>query len=256
MTDGRKMVKTVRFRDGKYLGDPRNAIKIFNEREVDEIVVLDIGASRRRSAPDYEFLRELVSEAFMPLGYGGGVSSVEQARQLVKIGLEKVIVGNGCYDRIELIAEISRSLGRQSTVAAINTSKSFFGTHQIAYSDLARKHRMGPAAFARAAEQAGAGEIIVSSVDRDGTMTGYDYKIVREVAEAVSLPVVAMGGAGSLDDIRRVFLECDVSAAGAGSIFVYYGRHNAVLINYPDRKVVDELTKLPSSPSVRSRSPV
>lgn len=227
------LVKTIKFKDPNYLGDPINAVKIFNEKEVDELCLLDISASREGRPIDFELLKDIASEAFMPLSYGGGIKTVDEIHRLFKIGFEKVVINSSFIDNPELVREASRLSGCQSIVVSIDVKKQFTGKY-ISYTHGGTK-KSGKEAkdLAKFAEECGAGEIIINSIDRDGMMQGYDTKLIREVAEAVSVPVVACGGAGGLSDLKLALTEGKAHAVTAGSMFVYYGRKKAVLINFP-----------------------
>jgi cyclase len=227
-------VKTVRFEDARYIGDPINAVRIFNEKEVDELIFLDIGASARGMGPNLELLANIASEAFMPFAYGGGVRSCEDAQALFAIGIEKVVLNSGALRRPDLIGEIARAAGSQSVVVCVDVRRSWLGRYEVVTSEgRRRKTGLDAVAWARRATELGAGEVVVQSVDRDGTMQGYDLELLGRVAAAVNVPVVALGGASGLSDMRRAVEEAHVSAVAAGSLFVFHGKHRAVLITYP-----------------------
>ncbi|MBI4395887.1 MAG: imidazole glycerol phosphate synthase subunit HisF [Elusimicrobia bacterium] len=229
------LVKTVRFKNPTYVGDPINAVRIFNDKEVDELVLLDIEASRRGAGPDFPLLSKISREAFMPMGYGGGVRSLEDARRLFSIGFEKVIINACALERPEFIQQASSACGSQSIVASIDVKKNFWGQGRVYDHVRGRPTSLSPRDFAVRLERLGAGEIALNSVDRDGTMSGYDLDLVRAVCQAVRIPVIAMGGAGRLEDFRDAVRFGGASAVAAGSFFVFHGRHRAVLITYPDK---------------------
>jgi cyclase len=232
-------VKTVRFSHAKYLGDPRNIVRIFNEKEVDEIVLLDITATVENRKPDFSLISEIVSEAFMPLGYGGGIRSIEDIKSLFKIGIEKVIINSFAVEKPEFIREAAERFGSQSIVAAIDVKKNLFGKYHV-YSHSGRKKSiLSPEQHAKSMEELGAGELILNSIDRDGTMVGYDLELIKRVSSAVSIPVIASGGAGNLRHLKEA-VEAGASAVAAGSLLVYQGVHNAVLINYPTQEELKE----------------
>ncbi|MBX7131444.1 MAG: AglZ/HisF2 family acetamidino modification protein [Fimbriimonadaceae bacterium] len=235
----RGLVKSVRFRNYKYVGDPINAVRIFNEKEVDEICILDITATRQRRGPDQEHISEIVSEAFMPLSYGGGVTSIEEVERLFFNGVEKVVLNHGAVHNQGLIGQIADRYGRQSVTASIDHKAGWLGG-STAYS-LNGEEKVGidPVTLARRFADAGAGEILLNSIDRDGTYAGFDLRTVEKVARAVRLPVVACGGAGSVEDLRRA-IDAGASAVAAGSLFVFQRPHNAVLISYPPREVLEK----------------
>jgi cyclase len=228
---GPGLVKTVKFADPKYVGDPINAVKLFNDLEVDELVLLDILATREGRNPDYGKIREIVSEAFMPVGYGGGVNSVQQAEQLFKLGCEKVVVTTAAHTVPSLVGEIAARFGSQSVVVGIDVRKNWLRRHACMVAAGSRPVQGSPEQLAAEAEARGAGEILLNDISRDGTMQGYDLELVARVSAAVSVPVVACGGAGSVADLGAA-VKAGASAAAAGSLFVYKGPHRAVLINY------------------------
>jgi len=228
------LVKTVRFKDPVYVGDPRNAVKIFNEREVDELVLLDIQATPKNAPIQYELIREIVSEAFMPIGYGGHVTTVEEARRLVTSGIEKIILCTAAAQNPALVTELSRLVGSSSTVVCIDYKKNLWGRHDVQINGGRKGTGKDPVAFAREMEKLGAGELIINSIDRDGTMQGYDLDVLERITSSVGIPVIACGGAGKVDDFRQA-VQSGASAAAAGSIFVFQGKHRAVLISYPER---------------------
>ena len=232
LIDDGDLVKTKHFMDPVYLGDPVNAVKIFNIKNVDEMAILDITASKLDKEPDYELLEDIASQAFMPLSYGGGIKTVEQALRLLSIGYEKVILNTALHENPRLIEDISSRVGSQSVVASIDACRQKDG-YRCAVLDGSKVIDISPADLARRAEALGAGEIFINSVDEDGMMQGYDEVLLKEVTAAVSIPVVACGGAGSLEDFKRALNECDAHAVAAGSYFVFYGKLRAVLITFP-----------------------
>jgi imidazole glycerol-phosphate synthase subunit HisF len=237
---GGGLVKSVRFKDRTYLGDPINAVRLYNDMEVDEILVVDITASREGRGPDLGFIREFASEAFMPFGYGGGVSSVEQMHELFNSGVEKVALNHALLTNISLLGQAAARFGSQSVVGCLDVKRDLLGRRRV-YDHLRRKTlSLSPADYARRLESEGAGEILVYDVDRDGMMQGYDLELAREVSGAVTVPVIASGGAGSLGDLAAV-VGAGAAAAAAGSIFVYQSKQKGVLINYPSQ---DELERI------------
>lgn len=232
---GRGLVKTVKFKDPTYIGDPVNSVRIFNEKEVDELVFLDIFATREGRGPDFDLLADIAGEAFMPMAYGGGITSLEQIRQVFALGFEKVVINSAAYGGGALIREASAVFGAQSIVGCVDVRRTLLSRYELLSHACKTKQPVGLVDHVKALEQQGAGEIIVNSVDRDGTQSGYDLKLIREVTSAVQVPVVACGGAGSLDDMAEAVHEAGASAVAAGSLFVFIGPHRAVLINYPPR---------------------
>lgn len=237
--DDRDLIKTIKFKDRTYLGDPVNAVKIFNRKKIDELSVLDIGATKNHREPDFELLKDIASEAFMPLSCGGGITSVEQMHELLAIGYEKVVINSAFVTNPELIKNAANLFGSQSIVVSID-AKLINGKYKCAISDGIEIVDKTPIELAQQAEALGAGEIIINSVDRDGMMQGYDIALVRRVVDAVKVPVVAIGGAGGIHDLKMVLDEGHAHAAAGGSMFVYYGKLKAVLITYP---IEDELVK-------------
>ena len=236
--DGRALVKTIQFRTPQYIGDPINAIKIYNEKEVDELVMLDINASREKRAPRFDFIRGCASECFMPFTYGGGVRTIEDFGNLYKRGVEKVVVNTLCLTAPVTVREATRQYGSTSVVGAVDYKKSFFGGHQV-YSASGAKTRRGLVDHCRfLADELEVGEILLYSVDRDGTWSGYDLPTIREVAEAISIPLIACGGAGSIGHLREVLNETAANAAARGSMAVYQKKGMGVLINFPQRSAI------------------
>jgi len=229
---GRGFVKTVQFKDPKYLGDPINIVRLFNDKEADELIVLDITATVERKPPQFDFLANLTSECFMPLCYGGGIRSLDDIRTLLSIGIEKVSINTAAVESPELISRAADAFGSQAIVASIDVKRSWLGASKVYTPSARRKTPLDPAALAKEMDRRGAGEILLTSVDRDGTMKGYDLDLIRTVTEGISVPVVVSGGAGSTKHFSEA-IAAGASAVAAGSLFVYVGPHRAVLINYP-----------------------
>ncbi len=234
------LVKTVGFEQPKYVGDPLNAVRIFNEKEVDELVVLDIDATREGREPDYKLIASLAAECRMPLAYGGGVRTVQHFERLVSLGVEKVSIGAAAVHTPDLIGEAASRVGSQSVVVVIDV-KQANGRLQAWTHNGTRPVGTDPVELARVAQAKGAGEIVLNSIDRDGRMQGYDLDLLRKVRAAVSLPITCLGGAGSLADMSGLIKEFGVIGAAAGSLFVFKGKYRAVLINYPSRADKDAL---------------
>lgn len=235
------LVKPVKFQGDKYIGDPINAVRIFNEKQVDELVICDIDASIKGTGVNYTLIEEIASEAFMPVGYGGGVSSAAEAQRITSIGIEKVVLNTAALQRPETITEISDALGASSTVVSVDARRKLTGGWDTFARRASRKTGMLPAEFAARAQQLGAGEILVSSVDRESSFSGYDLKLIESVAASVTVPIIALGGAGGFDDFAPA-LEAGASAVAAGSMFVLNGKHRAVLISYPTPEQVRSLS--------------
>ena len=247
------LVKTVKFGESKYVGDPINAVRIFNEKEVDELVVLDIDATVKKSEPDYEMIKNLAMECRMPMCYGGGVKSVAQANRIISLGVEKVAISSAVIENPGLVADIAAQVGRQSVVAVLDVKKKRWGGHEVFIHNGTMATGKCPQELARQLESQGVGEIILNSIDRDGTMSGYDLELARRVRDAVSVPMSVLGGARSLRDIKTLIDTLGVIGACAGSLFVFKGIYRAVLINYPSR---DEKTALLSNGPVSACSAV
>jgi cyclase len=237
------LVKTVRFRDEKYVGDPVNAVRIFNEKEVDELTVLDIDATVHGRGPDYRMIENLAAECRMPLCYGGGVSTADQARRIIGLGVEKVALSAAAIANIALVRRVADEIGRQSVVVVLDVRKKLLGKYEVYTHNGARSTGREPAELAAELEAAGAGEILVNSIDCDGLMKGYDLALARRVRQAVSVPMTVMGGAGSLHDIGKLIAEFGIVGAAAGSLFVFKGIYRAVLINYPQASEKDQLIR-------------
>ncbi len=227
-----ELLKTQRFKDAVYLGDPINAVKVFNDLECDELVIVDIRATLESRVPDYVMIEEFATEAFMPLTYGGGITTVEQVRTILSIGIEKVVIGTAAMDD-RLIADAASIFGSQSVVAAVDVKKSLFGRQDVWVRSGTTNTGVDPRTFAVRMQDMGAGELFVQSIDLEGSRSGYDIALMKEVSAAVSIPVIACGGAGSLEDIKRLFVSTAAAAAAAGTMFVLHGKHKAPLISYP-----------------------
>jgi len=228
----RLLVKPVKFGQEKYIGDPVNAVRIFNEKQVDEIVFVDLSASERPGNVDLDFLEEMASEAFMPVGYGGGVNSAEIARSITALGVEKVILNSAFAEHGGLISKISSEIGSQSTVVSIDTRKKRFGGYESYQRRGTQALHRNPVDLAVEAAAQGAGELILHSIDRESIFHGFDLKLISEVSQRVNVPIIALGGARGLEDFSKA-IAAGASAAAAGSAFVLQGKHRAVLITYP-----------------------
>ena len=230
------LVKTVNFGDPKYVGDPINAVRIYNEKEVDELVVLDIDATVNGAEPDYQMISHLASECRMPLCYGGGVRTVAQIEKIISLGVEKVAVSSAAVETPALISDAASRVGSQSVVVVIDVKKTgLLRRYEVVTHNGIRKTGFSPVEFAKHMAELGAGEIVVNSVDRDGEMKGYDLDLVEQIRQAVHLPLTVLGGAGSLGDVKDLFNRYGIVGAAAGSLFVFKGKYRAVLINYPNR---------------------
>jgi cyclase len=237
---GKGLYKTSGFKNSVYVGDPINAVRIFNEKEVDELVLFDIEASMHQREPNYSLIKEIVSECFMPVGYGGGIRNMDQIRMIFEIGVEKVILNSAAFD-FNLISEAAAIYGSQSIVGCIDARKSLFGGYNVYAKSGTIKHKIEPQDYACQLVSAGVGELIVQSIDKEGSMEGFDLELTKSVASAVNVPVVASGGAGNLQHISAVLEKGGASSVAAGSFFVFKGKHRAVLINYPKQEEIKAL---------------
>jgi cyclase len=228
------LVKTVNFNDPKYVGDPINAVRIYNEMEVDELMVLDIDATVQNKEPDYDRIAKLAVECRMPLCVGGGIKSEDQAQRIFGLGVEKIAMSASAIQDPTLITRISKRVGSQSVVVVMDVKKKLLGGYELCILNGRKKTGLNPVSFARQVQGLGAGEIVVNSIDMDGRMSGYDFDLVESIRSAVSIPLTVLGGAGSLDDIGRLIQENGIIGAAAGSLFVFKGKYRAVLINYPN----------------------
>ena len=230
-----RLVKAVRFRNPAYVGDPVNAIKIYNEKEVDELILLDITATAEGRRPDFFFLSEVADECFMPLAYGGGIRDIDDISRIFSLGIEKVAINSYALENPSFIEKAAAIFGSQSILLSMDVKKNLFGKYRV----YDRGGRNGtdhePAAWAARMERMGAGEILLNSIDQDGTMEGYDTTLIRKVTEAVTVPVIACGGAGRIQDFKMAVEEGGASAVAAGSMVVYQGKNKGVLINFPSR---------------------
>jgi cyclase len=229
------LYKTRKFCKETYLGDPVNTIKIFNDKLVDELIFLDIAAARRNSKPNIEMLKEIAGECFMPLAYGGGIISVDQAREILAIGFEKIVVNSAAWTDPDLVPSLAQVFGSSTVVGSIDVKKDWLDREKVFIRGGTNAISMGPVEWAQELEKRGVGEIMINSIDRDGEMTGYDLNLIKRIADAVTIPVIAVGGARNVDDLRSAISNAGASASAAGAMFVFQGKHRAVLISYPGR---------------------
>ena len=235
LQDGR-LVKTVRFRKPRYVGDPINAVRIFNEKEVDELIVIDIDAGRAGVSIPLKLITRIAGECFMPMTYGGGIRTLDQIAEIMAAGVEKVSINRAAVTDRGFVARAAKRFGSQSIVVSIDVRRRLFGQYEICVDGGRRRAGLEPVSLALELESEGAGEILLTSINQEGTMTGYDVDLVRRVASAVSIPVIACGGAGSIDDVIGVVCDAGAAAAAVGSMAVYQGRNRGVLIGFPTRK--------------------
>ncbi|MFT7155113.1 MAG: cyclase [Parvicella sp.] len=237
------LVKTVKFKNPKYIGDPINAVKIFNDKEADELIFIDIDASKFNREPDYEVIKDIAQEAFMPLSYGGGIKNLIQIEKVLRVGVEKVVINSASLTGYDLIRNAAKEFGNSTIISAIDFKRSLFGKECVFNHVSSKTLKLNYFDHMKACEDAGAGELFINSVDRDGTFLGYDVKLLSELAEAVNIPVIACGGAGSVEQMVTLVKNTEISSSAAGSIFVFQGPHKAILIKYPERKLLEELFK-------------
>jgi len=235
------LVKTLKFRNPRYIGDPINAVKIFNEKEVDELILLDIDATTNSRGPLFEVIEAIAAECFMPLAYGGGITSVDEAQEVLRRGAEKVCLNTVTVENPSLVSDLASSFGSQSVLVSIDVRKKLLGGYEVFVKGGRHKTGIDPLTHAVKMEELGAGEIMINSIDRDGTESGYDLELIRLISSQVNVPVVACGGAGSMHDFSRAIHDGGASAVAAGSLFVYHGPRRAVLISYPSQREIREL---------------
>jgi cyclase len=238
------LVKTTKFKDPKYVGDPINAVKIFNEKEVDELIVVDIDASVKNSEPDYKLIEKLAIECRMPLCYGGGIKTVEQAQRIFSLGVEKIAISSLAIENPDIITQLAERVGSQSVVVVLDVKKKTFSSKYEVYINNGKKGTgLDPVKFAVELETLGAGEIVINSIDQDGVMKGYDLELIDKIRDVISIPLTVLGGAGSLDDMAKVIKKHGIIGVSAGSLFVFKGKFRAVLINYPLPVQKEEMIK-------------
>lgn len=236
------LVKTVKFKDPKYVGDPINAVKIFNEKEVDELTVLDIDASVEGREPDYQTIENLASECRMPLCYGGGIKTVGQAQKILSLGVEKVAFSSSAIENPELISRLSERVGRQSVVLILDVKKKFLGNkYECFIYNGSKNTKLCPFEFAKKAQDLGVGEIVINSIDQDGVMKGYDLAFVSKFKSLINVPVTILGGAGEYNHLEQLISQEGIIGAAAGSLFVFKGKYRAVLINYPKKQEKEKI---------------
>lgn len=237
------LVKTVGFKNPKYVGDPINAVRIFNEKESDELMVVDIDATVKKEEPDYKLIEKLASECRMPLCYGGGIKTVEQAQRIFSLGVEKIAISSAAVENPDLITAIANRVGNQSAVVVLDVKKKVFGGYEVVTHNSKKSTGKSPIELAKLFQVKGAGEIIINSVDQDGQMTGFDLVLAEKIRDVISCPLTILGGAGSLNDLGKLISKFGIIGASAGSLFVFRGAYKAVLINYPTQSEKDTLIK-------------
>ncbi len=238
------LVKTVNFKNPKYVGDPINAVKIFNEKAVDELAIFDIDATVLGKEPNYSLIERLASQSMMPLCYGGGVKTVEQAQRIFSLGIEKIALSSAVLQNPKLITEISDRVGAQSVIVVLDVKKKLLGGYEVYTHNGKKTIGINPFKFVEEAQKLGAGEIVINSIDKDGVMKGYDMDLIAKVREKISLPMTVLGGAGSMSDVEKVIEKHGVIGVAAGSLFVFKGPYKAVLINYPTQLEKNKIFKI------------
>lgn len=238
---GDSLVKTVKFKEYNYIGDPINTVRIFNELEVDELVFLDITATRENRGPNFKILENIANECFMPLAYGGGLRNFEDIKTIFNIGFEKVVINSAAFEDPALITRVSEVYGAQAIIASIDYKKNIFGKNNVYSKGGTKKEKFSPDEWAIELEKKGAGEILLTSMDQDGTWDGYDLKTIRKISKSVSIPLIASGGAGSLIHLGEAINEGGASAVAVGSMVVFQKKDMGVLVNFPDKKKLKEI---------------
>lgn len=237
------LVKTIKFKDPKYVGDPINAVKIFNEKEADELMVLDIDATRENREPDYKMIENLARECRMPLCYGGGIKTAEQAQRIFNLGVEKIAISSIAIENQKVIKEIASQVGNQSVVVVLDVKKKLFGGYDVYTHNGKNKSKVDLIKFVEEIQELGIGEIVLNSIDHDGEMKGYDFHLIEMLRPLIHVPLTVLGGAGSLDDVGQLIKKYGIIGASAGSLFVFKGKYRAVLISYPNEDEKNTLIK-------------
>lgn len=237
------LVKTIKFKDPKYVGDPINAVKIFNEKEADELIVLDIDATRENREPDYKMIENLARECRMPLCYGGGIKTAEQAQRIFNLGVEKIAISSIAIENEKIIKEIASQVGNQSVVVVLDVKKKLFGGYDVYTNNGKNKTKVDLIKFVEEIQELGIGEIVLNSIDHDGEMKGYDFHLIEMLRPLIHVPLTVLGGAGSLDDVGQLIKKYGIIGASAGSLFVFKGKYRAVLISYPNEDEKNTLIK-------------
>lgn len=227
------LVKTTNFLNDKYIGDPLNAVKIFNEKKVDEIIIIDIDATVNNISPNLNVIKDLAAECRMPMCYGGGIKNAEEASKILSLGVEKISISSEAISNSKIVEDISNEVGSQSVVVTLDVKKNFFGKYEVYTHNAKINTNLNPASLIKEFESRGAGEVVINSIDKDGTMSGYDLDLIKEVSENVKIPITCLGGAGSLSHIKALYAQQGIIGAAAGSFFVFKGKYRAVLITYP-----------------------
>lgn len=241
LLQGGALVKTIKFKEPKYIGDPINTVKIFNEKCADELILLDISASTKKLPPQLDIIEKIASQCFMPLCYGGGINDEKTVRDIFSAGVEKVSISSYVIEHPQFIKKLSGTFGSQSIVACIDVKKNSMNKHEVFIYNGKKRTTIDPIEHSIKMEEMGAGELLINSIDNDGIGEGYDIDLIKKITDAVSIPVIACGGAGNLGHMHDVIMKAGASAAAAGSLFVFYGRFRSVLINYPSEQEINGL---------------
>ena len=236
-----EIYKTRKFKKPSYVGEPINIVRIFNEKEVDEIIILDIDASLKKMSPNIELLRKIASECFMPLSYGGGIDSVEIGREILAVGIEKLVINSNAWTNKELIPNLVSKFGRSTIIGSIDYKRTWRGYSKTRIKSGTKSINKSPIVCAKILEELGVGEIMINSIDRDGELVGYDHETIKKITSFSNIPIIASGGANSLEEINKVIDISGASAAAAGAFFIYQGKHRAVLISYPSNYLRGEI---------------
>jgi cyclase len=232
LIENQRLVKTIKFRDPKYVGDPLNAVRIFNDKQADELVFLDIGARKTGHGPDFDLIEKIAQQCFMPFAYGGGIQTLDHIRRILSSGVEKVVINSAALKNPELIRDAAEQFGSQSVVVSVDVKRSLLGSWRVFDGAQNKNTSMIPLDYVKSIVAMGAGEVFMNDVDRDGTRIGYDLELISTLSSGIDVPLVASGGAGNLVDLKLA-IDSGAAAAAAGSLFVLYGKHRAVLITYP-----------------------
>jgi cyclase len=235
------LVKSIKFKDLRYIGDPINAVKIFSEKEVSELIFLDIMATRQNKKIPMDLIIKIAEECYMPFSIGGGIRSIDDIRNILYNGAEKVVINTAAFENPHLVKEASRIFGNQSIVVSIDVKKKLTGKYEVFTKGGTNSTGMEPLKHALYMEEMGAGELMINSIDRDGTMQGYDINLIRQIADAVSIPVIACGGAGKIEDLAEAVNKSHASAVAAGSFFIFHGPLRGILINFPSKEELEKL---------------
>lgn len=240
----RGLIKTVKFSSRKYIGDPINAVRIFNDKGVDELIFLDIFASKLKKKVEFAIIEEIANEAFMPFAFGGGINNVTDAKSLLRLGVEKIVINSICYSDELFIRKLSDNIGSQSVIVSIDVKRNIFNNYELKSISGEKRETLSLEKHLERAQELGAGEIMITSINKDGTMSGMDMDLIKRVSSLTSVPIIVCGGVGTIEDVQCVLEEVKVSAVAAGSVFVYQGINKGVLINYPDEAEIEKLKKV------------